>query len=131
MPGNADNAISTLVQASTTLCQATLDRLAGGDDTVATPAEIEDVRQDLITLLGSIGKECTALSLAFKPPATMAAVEATLKKIHGSIVKLAFCLSSCPPQGALSKEIRFVRSKLGAVTRRRQADVYVSRQMAW
>lgn len=71
-----------------------------------TPTLIE-IRSDLLALLSFLGKEATSLSLAFKPPVSDKAVEGTLDKLHGLVLKLVFCLSEAKPRdGALAKEIK-------------------------
>lgn len=70
------------------------------------PPTILAIRSDFIQLSTHLGKECTSLTLACKPPLSLLAVEGTLKKIIDLLKKFEVCLGFCPCFGALSKEIR-------------------------
>ncbi|ORY82917.1 hypothetical protein BCR35DRAFT_303566 [Leucosporidium creatinivorum] len=101
--------ISSLISTSLAFLSKTITDLSSNPRPApSNPSPVQDVRNDLIALLTLIGKESTSLSLAFKPPVSVQAVEGTLVKLHALLVKLAFCLSSCPSEGALAKEINWI-----------------------
>lgn len=85
---------------------------------------ILDVRHDLIGLTTLLGKEATALALAYKPPVSKPAVLGTLEKVLGLLRKLEYATLNAPRQGCLGKELKFVSSMITMIFfRYRQVDV--------
>lgn len=109
----SSNRIESLLDTSITICSTSLSALSSpapaASASTAAPPALTDIRNDLVSLLSLLGKEATALSLAFKPPISADAVEGTLEKLQALLVKLEFCLVSCAPRtGPLVKELRYV-----------------------
>lgn len=66
---------------------------------------LSDVRHDFISWSEFLAKSATELSLALKPPVSVAAAEATADKIANQLASLTFCLEQLPVGGALTQEI--------------------------
>ncbi|KAM0789857.1 hypothetical protein ACM66B_006703 [Microbotryomycetes sp. NB124-2] len=87
-------------------CRAAVHAIDSEEPGRHGPASIKDVRHDSVTLAALSGKLSTELSLALKPPVTVAAVESTAAKLQDCLAKLRVCLGSCPRVGLLSRQIR-------------------------
>ncbi|KAK4704264.1 cyclin-D1-binding protein 1, partial [Phenoliferia sp. Uapishka_3] len=108
-----DSSIISALQTTSTRCTSILSELSSPlpiSDSSAppSPAPLSDVRNDFIALSTFLGKESTALSLALKPPVSIAAVKGTVKNIDDLLVKLAFCLKVAPRKGPLAKELNWL-----------------------
>lgn len=114
--------MNDLVAKATAQCTAILQHHSNPPPTASSstsPPEdlppITDVRHDFVVLAQAIGKESTALSLACKPPVSLAAAQGTVANITNLLLKLEVCLLACPAKGALAKEIKCVGTALRAL----------------
>jgi hypothetical protein len=103
---------TTLVAAVTTLSSYCTTLLASSSlPSLSTlsldPPPITDIRNDTLQLITLLAKECTSLSLAFKPPVSIAAAEGVVGNMNGLLLKLALVESLARDRtGSLPKEIK-------------------------